>query len=185
MRFEYEVRHSGRAQRIRLTIKQDKRIVLTLPVGVPERLGKLFVKSKRNWIINKLTQFEAHEASKRPILRQEYLQKKEIARKKITPAVEEWARRMGLQYNRIAIKNTTTRWGSCSTKKNLNFHYQLAFIEEDLMEYVIIHELCHLKHMHHSYVFWKMVETWCPEWRERRKRLRRIALTPIQNPTAK
>lgn len=71
---------------------------------------------------------------------------------------------MGVSYNQIRIKDTKTRWGSCSSKKNLNFNFRLIMAPEAVMDYVIIHELCHLKHMNHSNEFWSAVADYMPEY---------------------
>ena len=84
---------------------------------------------------------------------QDYLKFREQARKIITDKVEFFSKKYHFQYNRIAIKNTKTRWGSCSVKRNLNFNYRIIFLDEDLQNYIIIHELCHLRQMNHSKEF--------------------------------
>lgn len=175
MQFEYEVKRSARAKRARLAVKPDGRVVLTLPKSFSALRGLMFLDENRVWVEKKLKELEARGVVDSEALEKDYFAKKEIARKKIVSAVEVWADRMGLQYGRIAIKKTSTRWGSCSSKKNLNFHYRLAFIDEELMEYVVIHELSHLVHMNHSKDFWSLVEKWCPEWRARRKELKNIS----------
>lgn len=76
--------------------------------------------------------------------------------------------RMGLSYSRIAIKGMRTRWGSCSVKGNLNFNWRLVMFPEPVIDYVIIHELCHLKEMNHSKKFWSLVACECPDWQEKR-----------------
>ncbi len=102
---------------------------------------------------------------------EDYAERKEVARKILLPLVAEWAHIMGLTHNRVAIKNTTSRWGSCSTKKNLNFSYKVAFLPDNLREYVIIHELAHLVHMNHSQDFWDEVGKYCPEYSQLRTTL--------------
>jgi predicted metal-dependent hydrolase len=83
---------------------------------------------------------------------------------------------MGIQYNRITIRSQKTRWGSCSSAGNLNFNIRLADVPEELLDYVIVHELAHRREMNHSTDFWKIVEREIPDWRERRKRLKEYSL---------
>ena len=79
---------------------------------------------------------------------------------------------MGISYKRIVIRGQKTRWGSCSRKKNLSFNWKLMMAPEPVIDYVIIHELAHLKEMNHSKRFWELVAEYCPEWRERKKWLK-------------
>lgn len=78
----------------------------------------------------------------------------------------------GFSYNRIFIKNQKSRWGSCSSKKNLNFNYRIALLPTELQDYLIVHELCHLAEMNHSKNFWKLVERAVPEYKRLNKRLK-------------
>jgi predicted metal-dependent hydrolase len=102
----------------------------------------------------------------------------------LTPAIEGWYRwtaeklirdkvaktgsRLCLAYRRIALKEMRARWGSCSVKGNLNFNWKLILMPEPVIDYVVIHELTHLKEMNHGKKFWALVEKECPDWRERR-----------------
>lgn len=80
---------------------------------------------------------------------------------------------MGVTYGRISIRNQKTRWGSCSSLGNLNFNYRLFFMPDELMDYVIVHELCHRIHMNHSKQFWDEVEKYYPEYRKAQNILRK------------
>ena len=84
--------------------------------------------------------------------------------------------RMGLKYDRLAIRGQKTRWGSCSQKGNLNFNWKLLMVPEPVIDYVIIHELAHLKEMNHTKRFWQLVEQYCPQWRNHRKWLKDHAM---------
>jgi len=74
--------------------------------------------------------------------------------------------------NRIAIKNTSTRWGSCSSKGNLNFNYKIIYLRPDLADYLIVHELCHLGELNHSRRFWALVSKTIPNYAKISKELR-------------
>ena len=102
---------------------------------------------------------------------QHYLENKETARRLIMERVEYYNQFYKFSYNKIRIKNQKTRWGSCSSKDNLNFNYKIIFLEKKLQDYIIIHELCHLREMNHSENFWKLVAETMPDYREIRKRL--------------
>ncbi len=86
--------------------------------------------------------------------------------------VAKWASIMGVKYNRISIKNTISRWGSCSSLGNLNFNWKLAFAPVEIIEYIVIHELSHLRYLNHSVDFWNEVRKYCPEYKKHKKWLR-------------
>ncbi len=85
---------------------------------------------------------------------------------------QEYSEEFNFEYNRIAIKDTKTRWGSCSSKKNLNFNWRLVFTPLECIDYVIVHELAHTKEMNHSKKFWYIVESIMPNYKELRNILR-------------
>ncbi|MEI7424929.1 MAG: M48 family metallopeptidase [Candidatus Staskawiczbacteria bacterium] len=81
--------------------------------------------------------------------------------------------------NRISIKNTKTRWGSCSSKGNLNFNYKIIYLEPKFVDYLIVHELCHLGQMNHSKRFWALVCKTIPDYDKINKELKRINIKLI------
>lgn len=93
---------------------------------------------------------------------------KSQAIKIIKEKVSHFSKLMGLRYNRVVVRDQKSRWGSCSCLKNLNFNWRLIMAPEAVLDYVIIHELCHLKEMSHSKSFWNLVARYCPQWHEYR-----------------
>jgi len=94
------------------------------------------------------------------------------AAKLINERAEKLSACLGLPYNRIIIRGQKTRWGSCSHKGNLSFNWRLIMAPEPVIDYVIIHELAHLKEMNHTKRFWELVGEHCPRWREHKKWLK-------------
>lgn len=86
--------------------------------------------------------------------------------------VKYWASVLGLEYGRVFVKDQRTLWGSCSGRKNLNFNWRLAAAPPEALDYVVIHELCHLREMNHSKRFWALVSAACPDYKARRRWLR-------------
>jgi hypothetical protein len=90
----------------------------------------------------------------------------------IPPKVRAYAAKLGVTYGRITVRNQRTRWGSCSSKGNLNFNCLLTQVPEAVMDYVIVHELCHRIEMNHSPKFWALVEMILPQYRQQKQWLK-------------
>jgi len=101
-----------------------------------------------------------------------YLKHKEEASKLISERIDYYNNIYQFDFNRISIRNQRTRWGSCSSKKNLNFNYRLLFLPKRISDYIIVHELCHLKELNHSRKFWNLVAEVMPDYLEIRRDLR-------------
>ena len=101
----------------------------------------------------------------------DFFYKREI-NKVIAPLLEKWSEIMGVQYNKVSFRKVVTRWGSCSYNNNLSFNIFLAKLPFDAIEYIVIHELAHIKHKNHSKEFWAFVEIFCPEYNVLRKKIR-------------
>lgn len=104
--------------------------------------------------------------------RRKYLKYRETARALVLGRLEYFGEIYQVPYQRISIRNQKTRWGSCSKRGNLNFNYKIALIHPKLADYVIVHELCHLKEFNHSQNFWDLVALTFPDYLEVRKELR-------------
>jgi hypothetical protein len=85
---------------------------------------------------------------------------------------EYYARIIGVDYGKITIRHQKTRWGSCSSKGNINYNCMLMLVPDELQDYVVVHELCHRIHMNHSPEFWAEVAKVLPDYKQRRKRLK-------------
>lgn len=97
---------------------------------------------------------------------------KEFATRYLERRVEHWSETTGLAYNRLRVKDLKSKWGSCSALRNINLNWQLIFLEEDLVDYVIIHEFMHLREMNHSPQFWAHVGEFDPDFKAHRKQLK-------------
>ena len=94
------------------------------------------------------------------------------ARKAIVARVAELAKLHNFRYRRVFVRAQRTRWGSCSSRGNLSFNFRLVMVPPEVLDYVILHELAHLRVPDHSPRFWKEVESLCPDYRSRRQWLR-------------
>lgn len=100
-----------------------------------------------------------------------YKEQVERTRILITERTQYYAKLYGIAFGRISIRKQKTRWGSCSKEGNLNFNYRLGFLPLELMDYVIVHELCHIKEHNHSLAFWNLVAEAFPDWKQLRTQL--------------
>ncbi len=97
---------------------------------------------------------------------------KHKAKTYLSQRVRDLSLQTGLYFNKITIRSQKTRWGSCSTGRRLSFNYKLMRYRKKVIDYVIIHELCHLKEMNHSERFWKLVEEYCPDYKILKRELK-------------
>ncbi len=91
---------------------------------------------------------------------------KEEAKQFVPPLVERWAQKMGLTPNKISFRKTKRQWGSCSGKNDLSFNTMMMKLPQDVIQYIIVHELAHIKHKHHQKSFWKLVEKYIPDYKQ-------------------
>lgn len=101
-----------------------------------------------------------------------YAKYKEQARALVHARLEHFNAHYKLAYRKVSIRNQKTRWGSCSSKGNLNFSYRILFLEPEAQDYLIIHELCHLKEFNHSQRFWDLVAQQSPHYKKYHAELR-------------
>lgn len=95
------------------------------------------------------------------------------ARSRLGERLAFWSAQLGVAPRRIAVRDQRSRWGSCSSAGNINLNWRLLLLPTSLSDYVLVHELCHLRRMDHSPAFWNEVARVLPDWRERRRELRR------------
>lgn len=157
-------------------VKADGRILLRLPHGVPVSVAMEFASRHEAWIARQYMRLKSRVENRREYGEDEKKEHIKIFRPVLTRRVAFYAAKMGVTYGRISIRDQKTRWGSCSAAGNLNFNWRLSLLPEELSDYVIVHELAHRLEMNHSSRFWAQVEKILPDYAERRKKLREVAL---------
>lgn len=171
----YSIKQSLRARRTRISISHTDGVVLTVPKGAGSFGAEKFLRDKIAWVIKSLNYFKKHKD--RVVIksgRKDYLANRKNAAILAKEKVEYWNKFYGFSYNRVTIKNQKTRWGSCSRRGNLNFNYKIVHLPEHLANYLVVHELCHLKEMNHSRAFWNLVAQTIPGYKNSRRELRNI-----------
>ena len=163
-----------------LEVRDANTVLARIPARVSDRELKAFVENHRSWILEKTAVMAEREENRKstPAPPPELLSKTDRMKiqLKIGKRVRHYCEAMGVTVGYVTVKDQKTRWGSCSAKGNVNFNYQLAFLPDELLDYVVIHELAHRRHMNHSRAFWAEVEKYCPDYLERREQLKEYSL---------
>lgn len=168
--FTYTLRTSRRVRKLRLAIYATGECVITKPKYVTEGMVKVFIQKHLSWIAKKLEQIKL-----RPQLTYgDYQDYKAQAYNLAMARLNHFNAVYNFNVGKVSVRNQKTRWGSCSKKGNLNFNYKIALIAPELVDYVIVHELCHLQEFNHGKKFWELVAKTIPDWRERRKELKKL-----------
>jgi predicted metal-dependent hydrolase len=170
----YHIKRSARARHARLRITADKKLTVTLPLRAPLSLAETLVVQHKNWIIKHLMRTRPERITL-PSGRADYLQNKHPALSLVRERLNFFNQHYNFHWKSVSIKNATTRWGSCSRLKNLNFNYKIIYLPPELQDYLIVHELCHLGEFNHGPKFWELVARTVPDHGERRKELARIS----------
>lgn len=169
-----------RRKTIGLEISPDLQITVRAPYHLSDVRIREFVESKQTWILKHLAIMQdrqAHDPIPAGVISgKELRHMTEEARIIIPERVKYFAKIIGVTYGQITIRHQKTRWGSCSSSGNLNFNCMLMATSPELIDYVVVHELCHRKQMNHSPLFWKEVEEILPDYRNLRSRLREYRL---------
>ena len=166
---QYSIIRSDR-KTIAIQIQPDGKVIVRAPKRMRMEEIRRFVESKAGWIEKHLSNRPAKEEQK--LTDQELRALREKARALVTERVQYYAPLIGVTYNQIAIRAQHTRWGSCSSKGNLNFNCLLALVPMEVLDYVVVHELCHRKELNHSDRFWNEVVKILPDYRQQKKWLK-------------
>ncbi len=171
----YQIKRSARSRHARLTITADKKLTVTLPMRAPLALAAKLISQHQSWIIKNLLKPRPKRLSL-PSGRADYLQNRTSALILVRERLHFFNALYQLLWKAVTIKNATTRWGSCSRLKNLNFNYKIIYLPPELQDYLIVHELCHLAEMNHGRKFWQLVAKSLPQHARLRRELRRYSL---------
>lgn len=169
----YELIRSKR-KTLAIYVRPDGSIDVRAPLKLSKPYIDTFVQAKSKWICETRDRLSKLQ-SQQKMIRLSFEEENEFKNKALAyfksrcPIIAD---KMGVVYGKIKVNKAKTRWGSCNAKGDLSFTYRLIFAPEELIDYVIVHELAHLKEMNHSLRFWSIVENTMPDYKERRKELR-------------
>ncbi|MBQ3864690.1 MAG: M48 family metallopeptidase [Clostridia bacterium] len=164
----------SRRKSIVIGIDEHLHIYVKVPLRMSQREIRRFLESKRTWIRRTrdrilFGQNDLQNSRTEPLSEQEIRNLTEQARRTIPLLVSTYARRMNVTYGTISIRHQKTRWGSCSLNGNLSFNCLLMLMPHGMLEYTVVHELCHRVEMNHSRAFYDLLEQILPDYLEREK----------------
>ena len=169
-----EIKRSNR-KTLSIEVTNDARIIVRAPYYLPLSEIKKLVEKKSVWIethIKKLQEKQLKQTASGKLTAEQIKTLIEQARQVIPKRVEYFSKRIQVTYGHITIRNQKTLWGSCSGKGNLNFNCLLMLAPPEVLDYVIVHELCHRREMNHSKQFWREVEKVLPDYQVWKKWLK-------------
>ena len=174
MQITYIIQNSRRRS-ISVSIMADNKVLVKAPYGTTERTVQEFLVAKKGWITKHLENEnrELEQAVSLGLLSDDEVKRiKRQARKIIRERVGYWAEKIGVTYGRIAIRLQSSRWGSCAANGNLNFNCLLVLMPPEVLDSVVVHELCHRRYMNHSKEFYAEIDQVFPDYKRWNKWLK-------------
>src|SRR3989344_3627668 len=176
-KISYTLKKSRRAKKMRLTVYCNGSVVVTAPFGAEYSIIERFITEKKKWLLDKIQFFKDNGGNNiRKFSRKDYLENKSAVLALVKERIEFYNKIYNFLFKKVFIKNQKTRWGSCSRKGNINLNYKILFLPKDQQDYIIVHEMCHLREFNHSRRFWALVAKTIPNYLNIRKKIRRNAL---------
>lgn len=172
--FRYTVIRSRR-RTMTLEIRRDGQLVVRAPYRISQVEIQRFVGEKADWIQKNLEKVQSQQQQKTQLPKlsqEEKMRLQKAAEEVFLQRSEYFANLLNVHFSRITIREQKTRWGSCSSNRNLSFNWKLMLAPPEILDYVVVHELCHLKEMNHSPAFWHEVEQILPDYAHRKKWLK-------------
>ncbi len=168
---EYEIIFSKR-KTLALSVKADGSVIVRVPLRTSQKRIEDFVNEHEEWLGKAIKRAKERKYSMAEASSEEAEQLRRRAKEEIPPRVEYFASLIGVKPARITITSARTRFGSCSGKNSISFSFYLMRFPREAVDYVIVHELCHILHHNHSKEFYKEIEKILPDYKEREKILR-------------
>ena len=165
----------SRRKTLSMQVKGDGQVEIRAPLRTSDAEIRRFLETHRRWLEKHLQKAQALQQAKagvRKLTAAETAELKKKAKRILPERVAYWAPLIGVRPGRIAVRCQKTRWGSCSTKGNLNFNCLLMLAPEGVIDSIVVHELCHLKHMNHSKRFYAEIEKVLPDYRQHQQWLK-------------
>ena len=162
----------SRRRTISIEVKSSGLIIVRAPLFCSSFRIKAFLKEKQGWIDNTLNNMQLSKVASAPLTQEETEALRKKAKEIIPKKVSQFSAIMGAKYSGIKITSATKRFGSCSGKNSLCFSLYLMQFDDELIDYVVVHELAHTVHHNHSKDFYNLVEKYIPDYKARQKKLK-------------
>ncbi len=156
-------RKSPRARRLSIRVHPTRGVTVSFPYMVSYAAAQLFFKSRRDWVLQTLARQKERYADTHAASSEEIAALRRQAKAELPPRLAELAARYGFIYNNVTIKHNATNWGSCSTRSNINLNLNIVRLPKALQDYILLHELCHLRHHDHGPAFHLLLEHVCTD----------------------
>lgn len=172
MKTDYELKRSKR-KTLSLTVTKDLKVSVKAPVGCPQKMIDDFVLSHEKWINEHIEKQKSRLSLEKTLDEKRVSELRALAATELPRRVEYYSEKMGLYPTSVKITSAATRFGSCSGKNSICFSYRLMLYPPEAVDYVVVHELAHIKEKNHSARFYALVERYMPDYREREKLLKK------------
>jgi predicted metal-dependent hydrolase len=153
----------------------EKGLTVTTIKRVSVKEAEHFIKQNKEWVLEQMDRYyDPTYEDRKKSSRSDYLKHKKSAHRLAENKLKQFNEHYNYKYGKITIRDQSTRWGSCSAKGTLSFNYKILHLPPELLDYIIVHELCHLKEMNHSQKFWDLVAQIIPDHKIRRRKLKSL-----------
>ncbi len=173
----YTLKIQPRSNRVWLRVYRDGRVMVSVPSMLPKQEGEQFLREHLDWVKKKVSYAQSLTPKFKVISAGDYEAHKHQALELVQTKVAHFNEFYQHSFKTIRIKDQKTKWGSCSRQGNLNFNYKILFLPECMADYLVVHELCHLKELNHSRRFWCLVGQTVPNHADIRAEMRFIKFT--------
>lgn len=152
------LKKSTKSRRISIRVHPVRGVTVSVPYVVPYMAAEAFFRLKRQWVIEAIERQKEKYKDVRVHDKAEIEQMRRQAKAELPGRLADLAARYGFVFNKVTIKNNTTNWGSCSIRNNINLNLKIVRLPSVLQDYIILHELCHLRHRDHGNAFHLLLE---------------------------
>lgn len=160
---EVVFRKSARSRSIGIRVHPVKGVSVSVPTILPYSAAMAFFRLRRQWVLDALARQKERAKDVTRLSSEEIESLRLQAKAELPPRLAELAARYGFRYNKVTIKNNVSNWGSCSAKGNINLNLNIVRLPKALQDYVLLHELCHLRHQDHGHAFHLLLEHVCTD----------------------